>query len=152
MHASRTHAHDSGSQRILWLQAPSSASAVRRLPMAASGASPRVLAPRSCGCSAPECPLALDATNQWKRFPNANVGALLTRLDASKYLAPGLYRQIPASSGSCVYVHVVGVPEDASDATWDSALQEYLGRSGAPMSEVGAIRAHSSFTYAPTFP
>ena len=94
----------------------------------------------------------VEASALWARFPNANEGALWARLDASKYLAPGLYRRISSTSGSYVYVHAAEIPEFANDETLQRIYEEYIDRTEAPLSEVGAGLSINSLSNATKFP
>ena len=80
----------------------------------------------------------VEANRLWARFPYSNKDAPLVRLAASKYLEPGIYRQITAASGSMVYIYVEHIPDDVvfDLDSCEDRFERYVARTGAPRQEV----------------
>ena len=81
----------------------------------------------------------MPASEGWCQFPNADDDCGAVRLDASKYLAEGLYRRIDVPWG-VVYVHIwdlpyFGRPEDPT-MMLAKARRDYIEHTRAPEQEV----------------
>ena len=79
-----------------------------------------------------------EASDKWSFFPNADDDTPLVRLDASKYLAEGIYRMIETADGGTVYIHVADYEFEPDGSLGDGpekALLAYQARTGAPDSE-----------------
>ena len=77
------------------------------------------------------------ASKEWRMFPSAVRDAPAIRLDASKYLAEGVYRKITACA-TTYYIHVADFVDGnaACNMDLDACADEYIARAGAPVSEV----------------
>ena len=94
----------------------------------------------------PQCPFndppsnLVPASPEWSFFPNADDDAPLVRLDASKYLAEGIYRMVELADGGIVYIHVSDFEWDPDGSSVENALEkardDYQSRTGAPDCEV----------------
>ena len=72
------------------------------------------------------------AHREWSCFPGAVAATPPVRLDASKYLAKGIYRRVRAFS----LTYFILIAEIEDDTTVDAYIEEYVSRTGAPAKEV----------------